>query len=129
MRLLSVLTLLGSAFAVVFEAENAILTGNLAVATAVPGFSGTGYVTGFQTANDTILFNLTGLAAGNYDIAVIYSAQYGNKFSSVSVNGATSVEVAINNVTTSNCKFQVLLFSQKSKLSFCSWFKMTAATC
>lgn len=108
MRLLSILTLLGSASAVIFEAENAILTGNLYVATAVPGFSGSGYVAGFETANDTILFNLTGLVAGSYDIGVVYSAQYGNKFTSVSVNGAASVEVALNNVTTSNCKFQLV---------------------
>jgi hypothetical protein len=105
MRLFSILTLLGSASAVVFEAENATLTGNLYVATAVPGFSGAGYVAGFQTTNDTILFTLTGLVAGSYDIAVIYSAQYGNKYTSVSVNGAASVEIAIDNITTSNCRF------------------------
>lgn len=106
MRLFSLLTLLGSAFAVVFEAENAVLSGGLDVATAVPGFSGTGYVANFQTSNDTILFNITGLAAGSYDIAVVYSAQYGNKYTSVAVNGAAS-EVAINNVTASDCKFSL----------------------
>lgn len=106
MRLFSILTLLGLASAVIFEAENAILNGNVYVATDVPGFSGTGYVAGFQTANDTILFNVTGLVAGSYDIAVNFSAQYGNKFTSASVNGAASIEVAINNVTTSNCRFR-----------------------
>lgn len=110
MRPFSILTLLGSAFAVVFEAEDAVLTGALNVATDVPKFSGTGYVAGFQTANDTILFNITGLDARSYDIAIIYSAQYGDKFTSVSVNGAGSTEVAINNVTTSDCKSCVMIY-------------------
>ncbi|KAF8866962.1 hypothetical protein BDZ45DRAFT_734999 [Acephala macrosclerotiorum] len=111
MRLLSILTLLGKASAVVFEAENATITGDLYVATDVPGFSGTGYIAGWDNATDTLQFNVTGLTAGSYDIAVVYSAQHGNKYTSVSVNGAASAEVAITNVTTSNWASPVGSFS------------------
>jgi len=45
--------------------------------------------------------SLTGFAAGNYDLSVKYSAQYGDKFTTVSVNGGAGSEVAITNVTTS----------------------------
>src|SRR5690242_19850122 len=37
--------------AIVLEAENGTLTGNCHATTAVSGYSGTGYVTGFQSAN------------------------------------------------------------------------------
>jgi hypothetical protein len=43
---------------------------------------------------------VSGLTAGSYDIAIIYSAQYGDKFTTFSVNGGSSTEVSLANVTT-----------------------------
>jgi hypothetical protein len=103
MRFPSALALLGitsSALAVTFEAENALLAGGLAVATEVAGFSGTGYVTNWVSADAVLTFSVAGLVAGKYDITILYSAPYGNKYTSVSVNGASSVEAYLGNVTT-----------------------------
>lgn len=88
------------ASATVYEAENATFTGSVYIASDVPGYTGSGYVAGFSVAEDTISFAVNGLTAGSYDIAVIYNAQYGDKFTTLTVNGASS-EVAITNVTTS----------------------------
>ena len=88
------------ASATIFEAENGAITGGLYVATDVPGFTGTGYVTNWTDASDTLTISVTGLEAGNYDLAIVYNAQYGDKYTSVSVNGASPIEAALNNVTT-----------------------------
>ncbi|KAH6706494.1 glycosyl hydrolase family 26-domain-containing protein [Leptodontidium sp. MPI-SDFR-AT-0119] len=100
MRQFSLLALASLASAVVYEAELATFTGGVHVASDVPGYTGTGYVAGFAADGDTVSFAVNGLTAGSYDIAVIYSAQYGDKFTTMAVNGVSS-EVAITNVTTS----------------------------
>ncbi|KAH8597329.1 glycosyl hydrolase family 26-domain-containing protein [Bisporella sp. PMI_857] len=96
----AVLALVSSATAILFEAENGVPTGGVHVATDLPGYTGTGYVAGFAEANDTVTLSLTGLTAGSYDLSVVYSAQYGDKYTTVSVNGGAGSEVAITNVTT-----------------------------
>ncbi len=101
MRSFSSLTLLlGIASATIFEAEDATITGDLVVATDVAGYSGTGYVTNWEDPSDALTFNVNGLSAGLYDISIVYSAPYGDKYTSVSVNGAATVEAALTNVTT-----------------------------
>lgn len=104
MRSSSVLALLASfssTFAVTFEAESAVIAGDLLVATDVAGFTGTGYVAGWDNDTDTLTFSLTGLTAGSYDIAIIYSAPKGDKYTGVSVNGGSVSQVPLTNVTTS----------------------------
>ncbi|HLZ54614.1 MAG TPA: CBM35 domain-containing protein, partial [Verrucomicrobiae bacterium] len=66
------------ATAMVLEAENGTLTGNCHVTTAVSGYSGTGYVTGFQSANDTVNWSFTG-TPGLYDLLIRYRSPYGPK--------------------------------------------------
>ena len=100
MRSFSLLVLASLASAVVYEAELATFSGDVYAASDLPGYTGTGYVAGFASEGDSIGFAVDGLTAGSYDIAVIYSAQYGDKFTTMSVNGVSS-EVAITNVTTS----------------------------
>jgi hypothetical protein len=98
---LALLAIASAASAVRFEAEDATTTGDLYTATDVSGFSGSGYVAGWNNEADTLTFSVSGLAAGSYDIAIVYSAQYGDKYTLVSVNGAASSEVSLANVTTS----------------------------
>ncbi|MGA0560178.1 glycosyl hydrolase [Larkinella sp. VNQ87] len=59
------------------EAETGTLSG-VQTATALPGFSGTGYVTGFDDATDklTLTFNIP---AGLYELAVGYASPSGDK--------------------------------------------------
>lgn len=88
------------ATATVYEAENATFSGSVYVASDLPGYTGSGYVAGFAAAADTISFAINSLTPGSYDISVVYSAQYGDKFTSLTVNGVSS-ELAITNTTTS----------------------------
>jgi hypothetical protein len=97
---LALLAIASSASATVFEAETGALTGGLYVATDLAGFTGTGYVTNFTDTSDTLTISVTGLTAGSYDISIVYNAQYGDKYTSVSVNGAATVEASLANSTT-----------------------------
>jgi hypothetical protein len=94
------LSLFGAASAVIFEAESATRGGVLTIESAVAGFTGTGYVAGWDET-DTLTFSVTGLTAGSYDIGIVYSAQFGNKVTQVTVNGGSTSDIAITNVTTS----------------------------
>ena len=67
-----------SAAPMLLEAENGNLTGNAYVSTAVSGYSGTGYVTGLQSASDTINWSFTG-TPGLYDLVIRYRTPYGPK--------------------------------------------------
>ncbi|KAH6663536.1 glycosyl hydrolase family 26-domain-containing protein [Halenospora varia] len=100
----SVLSLLTTAFvvsAVLFEAESGTTTGVLAIESASPGFTGTGYVAGWDDEADTLTVSISAPAAGSYDIGIVYSAQFGNKYTTFSVNGGATTDVALTNVTTS----------------------------
>jgi len=68
------------------EAENGALTGNTYVSTATPGYSGTGYVTGFQNSTDTVNWTFTG-TTGLYDLAITFHSPFGEKGFNGSING------------------------------------------
>ena len=93
------LAITSSGSATIFEAESGILAGGTYVATDLAGYTGTGYVTNFTDATATLTIPVTGLTAGSYDISIVYNAQYGDKFTSVSVNGAATVEASLPNST------------------------------
>lgn len=69
-----------------YEAENAQLTGT-SVATSHSGYSGTGYVTGFDNDGDKVTFSFDWENAGNYELYIGFSAPNGNKNNYVYVNG------------------------------------------
>ncbi|KFZ11301.1 hypothetical protein V501_04838 [Pseudogymnoascus sp. VKM F-4519 (FW-2642)] len=103
MRSLSAVALLAAASttsAAVFEAESGTLAGGAVIASDLPGFSGTGYVTDFIDDTAKLTINVGGLDAGDYEVKVLYNAQYGDKFTTLTVNGGSSTEVALPNVTT-----------------------------
>ena len=66
------------------EAETGTLTG-LTIATATAGYSGAGYVTGFDAATDLLTLTFTA-KAGLYDLSVGYSSPFGNKGIDFQVN-------------------------------------------
>jgi hypothetical protein len=86
--------------ATLYEAELATRVGGLYIDTAVAGYTGTGYVTNFTGTTDLLTFSVSGLMAGKYDISIVYSAPYGSKYTGVSINGASTVETSMPNITT-----------------------------
>jgi hypothetical protein len=69
------------------EAESAALNG-VAVANSIAGFSGTGYVWEFDTDGDNVTFTFPA-QAGQYELAIQYTAPYGEKGYDLLVNSAS----------------------------------------
>ena len=69
------------------EAEDATLSGT-AVSTARAGFSGTGYVSGFDQDGDRIEFSIANARAGIYEVKIRYNASSGDKGYDLVVNGS-----------------------------------------
>src|SRR5687768_16796132 len=69
-----------------YEAESASLTG-VAVATSHSGYTGTGYVDGFDNSADRITFTVNVASAGAYPLVIRYSGPYGDKTQTLLVNG------------------------------------------
>ncbi|MCU0417834.1 MAG: discoidin domain-containing protein [Cytophagaceae bacterium] len=81
------------------EAESALLTG-VSTATAVPGFSGSGYVQGLDASTDNLRWNVTVPSAGNYRLRVIYQTPWGAKINDVYVNNQLIQSMEFPPVTT-----------------------------
>lgn len=78
-----------------YEAEDAVLSG-VEVATEQAGFTGTGYVTGFDLADDKITFTVEGGAeAVLYDVSLTYAGIYGEKTTTLILNGGASSAVVL----------------------------------
>ena len=86
LAVLAVAAVEASAAPMLLEAENGTLTGNAYVTTAVSGYSGTGYVTGLQSASDTINWSFTG-TPGLYDLVIRFRSPFGQKGFAGSING------------------------------------------
>lgn len=69
------------------EAEVGTLQGTGIEATR-PGFSGSGYVTGFDQTGDAVAISFDVDQAGLYDLYVGYAAPYGEKTNDIHVNGS-----------------------------------------
>ncbi len=67
------------------EAETGVLTG-VAVASAVAGYSGTGYATGFDAPGDKVAWTFNA-AGGPYRMSIRYRAPFGNKAFNGILNG------------------------------------------
>lgn len=70
----------------VYEAEEAVLTGNVRVETSASGYSGEGYATGFQEDDDTCVFHVQISEEGFYDLN-FYTASTDYKENYVRVDG------------------------------------------
>ncbi|KAG7055879.1 glycosyl hydrolase family 26 [Colletotrichum cuscutae] len=87
---------IGSTGAKVYEAENGVLNGTT-VATEQAGFTGTGYVTGFEDATDKVTINLDCQGEGQklFDLNIRYAGIYGEKRTNVILNGGAASEVLL----------------------------------
>ncbi|KAK0614692.1 glycosyl hydrolase family 26-domain-containing protein [Immersiella caudata] len=75
-----------------YEAEDGILTG-VQVEKTQAGFTGTGYVNGFDTGTDKVSFKVNSDSIKLYDLTIRVAAIYGEKRTSVVLNGGASSEV------------------------------------
>jgi len=75
-----------------YEAENATLTGTN-IQTSTSGYSGSGYVSGFDNTDDKVSFQVAVNAAGNYPMTIRYAAS-SEKQNYIYVNG-TLVETVL----------------------------------
>ncbi|KFA69192.1 hypothetical protein S40285_00032 [Stachybotrys chlorohalonatus IBT 40285] len=85
--------------AIVLEAEDAELAGTR-VDTELTGFSGTGYATGFEEATDSIIFTVDVAATTLYDLSVRFAGIYGEKYTTVRLNGGANSQVHLPATTT-----------------------------
>jgi hypothetical protein len=70
-----------------YEAEDGVLNGTT-VGSSATGFSGTGYVEGFDTSTDSVTITIPDSPGGLHDLNVRYRAPYGGKVASLQLNGA-----------------------------------------
>ena len=83
-----------NAQAIIAEAEDGVLQGpNTRIESSESGFSGTGYVNGFESEADGVLVKVNIETAGKYTLSVGYSAPYGNKANFITLNGASVATV------------------------------------
>ena len=75
------------------EAEDGVLTG-VTVSTSSPGYSGTGYVTGFDNDGDKVTVTVSVPEKALYKIIVRYNGPYGDKTQDIYVNDGFSSPVA-----------------------------------
>ena len=71
----------------VVEVESGVLTG-VTIGTSPSGFSGSGFVQGFDTDGDKVTVTVASSTQALYDVVIRYAAIYGEKQTTLSVNGA-----------------------------------------
>ncbi len=74
------------------EAENGVLTG-VNVATANPGFSGTGYVTGFDNPGDMVTVTMNIPETGLFKLVIRYNGSAGDKYQNLLVNNVPTASI------------------------------------
>lgn len=77
-----------SAASIVLEAETGTLTGT-SVSTSAAGYSGSGYVTGFDATGDKVRWTFTA-PDGLYNLRIRFRSQYGEKGFDATLNGSTT---------------------------------------
>ncbi|MFI0719144.1 glycosyl hydrolase [Streptomyces sp. NPDC021224] len=83
---------------VVYQAEDAALDG-VTVGTSVPGYQGTGYAEGFDTASDKVTFTVPDSPGGLYSLSIRYDGPYGDKKTNLLVNDAGVGEISLPGTT------------------------------
>lgn len=81
-----------------FEAETGTLA-NTSVGTSHLGYSGTGYVTGFTSADASVAIPVNLAAPGTYQVHLLASAPFGDKRTRIFINGADQGEIALTATT------------------------------
>lgn len=70
---------------IVKEAEDGMLTGTV-VTTSKDGFSGTGYVTDFDSDGDKVSVTINAVSAATYELLIGYASEFGDKTNDIYVN-------------------------------------------
>jgi mannan endo-1,4-beta-mannosidase len=89
--------------AIVVEAETGTLHGNVSIQTTFTGYTGTGYLGGFEATDGTdyATVNFTVVTAGLYDITAVYQSPYSDKGMDFKVNGVGgSITLTLSTVFT-----------------------------
>ncbi|MEV0384806.1 glycoside hydrolase family 76 protein [Nonomuraea sp. NPDC050643] len=79
----------------VYEAENALSTGIGAESTQ-PGFSGRGYLAGWNSAGQTLTFQVNVPSAGPYELRLRYAAGAGDASRRLTVNGGAPLDATFS---------------------------------
>ncbi|KAF2125111.1 glycoside hydrolase family 26 protein [Dothidotthia symphoricarpi CBS 119687] len=133
-RVLTVAACFGLAAAqtVTLQAESAALSG-VTTATAVSGYTGSGYVEGFSDTTDKITFTVNSTEAKLHNLNIIYNGPNGDKQTLVVLNGAGGSQVALPATTnwTTVSAGQVLLNAGSNTIEIQSnwgWYLVDAIT-
>lgn len=104
---------------VTYQAESGALSGT-EVLTSEVGYTGTGYVGSFDNADDSVTITVTSSAFQLYDLNVTYQAPYGEKYTSISLNGAGGGQIYFPATTafTTVSGGQVLLNAGNNTIKF-----------
>lgn len=94
-KICSVFTNLNSNKKITIEAESGILN-NTYVSSNRSGYSGSGYVTGFDNSTDFLKVNVNIEEAGYYYLNVRYASEYGDKYTNLSVNNKDYGDKVLN---------------------------------
>ncbi len=102
-----------------YEAENGSLTG-VTVASIVSGYSGSGYVTGFDASTDSLTITVNAPQQALYDLTIGYRSESGDKYTKVSLNGSSLGEVflPITTVFSETSGGRVLLNAGSNQITF-----------
>lgn len=77
-------------FEQIYDAAEAEMTGKVYLATQLSGYTGDGYLVGFESEGDSCSFQVEIPAAGSYDITVISAGIGGEKTNGITVDGETA---------------------------------------
>lgn len=114
--------------AVIYEAELAVMHGTHSDDQA-SGYSGGGYVAGFDEAGDRLVFTVSAPASALYELAIGYRAPYGDKQLQLSFNGspAGSVEIRRTDVFAETAAGKLMLREGDNELSILNgwgWYEI-----
>jgi PKD repeat protein len=110
---------------IIVEAETGILHGNTTVAKSTSGYSGTGYVTGFQSSTDSATVTVNVSKADTYMLSIGYCTPYGEKTNYISVNGTMTDTVYFppsSSFTELTCNKSIYLKAGNNTISFISFW-------
>jgi len=110
---------------IIVEAETGVLHGSTSVSTSTSGYSGTGFVTGFQSSADSVTVTVNILKADTYMLSIGYCAPYGEKTNYISVNGTMTDTVyfaSSNSFTELSLDKAIYLKAGNNTISFISFW-------
>ncbi|GAA2459959.1 glycosyl hydrolase [Streptomyces macrosporus] len=114
----------------IYEAEDGELQG-VTIGSAGTGFSGTGYVEGFDAADDQVVITIPDNPGGLFDLTLHYRAPFGAKVTSMLLNGKGAGDVPLpeSDVFATADAGRVLLAPGENTIAFRSnwgWYHIDA---